>query len=291
MPSPRILVTGGSGFAGHWVIRHLLESGYGVVNVDSRRPAVAQCRTLLTDLTQLGQVVSAFSPHVTGDRTPYAGVVHFGAIPRPYDHPNDEVFRINTLSTYHVLEACGLLGIPKAVIASSESSYGMAFAHGILPPVYLPIDEDHPQRPEDTYGLSKVLNEETAAMFHRRDGTQILSFRIGNVIVPSDYPKLRARFRHPEDRARILWSYIDARGLAAACRLGIERDGLGCQALNVTAEDTSSPLPTRQLLRRFLPGVPLRQPLPGRRSLYTNDRLRQVLGWKQKHFLIKSPRR
>lgn len=282
----RILVTGGSGKAGQWVIRELLAAGYDVVNVDSRRPESLPCRTLTADLTDLGQVVSAFSAHVTGNRAPYAGVVHFAAIPRPFDHPNDVVFRTNTLSTYHVLEACGLLGIRKAVIASSESSYGMAFAHELLPPVYLPIDEDHPQRPEDTYGLTKVLNEQTAEMFHRRDGTQILSLRIGNVISPEDYAPLRARLGHPEDRQRILWSYIDARDLAVVCRLGLERDGLGCQVMNVTADVTSSNIPTPELLRRFFPQVPLKTSLEGHASLYTNHRLKTALGWKQQHYLI-----
>ncbi|HYC71573.1 MAG TPA: NAD(P)-dependent oxidoreductase [Opitutaceae bacterium] len=285
----RILVTGGSGKAGQWVVREFLAAGYDVVNVDSRRPAPElPCRTIAADLTQLGQVVSAFSPHVTGRREPYAGVVHLAAIPRPFDHPNDEVFRTNVLATHHVLEACGLLGIRKAVIASSESSYGMAFSHELLPPVYLPIDEDHPQRPEDTYGLSKVLNEQTAEMFHRRDGLQALSFRIGNVITPEDYAPLRARLKHPEDRQRILWSYIDARDLAAACRLGIEKDGLGCRAMNVTADVTSSDIPTPELLKRFFPGVPLKSPLPGHRSLYTNTRLKELLDWRQRHFLVEA---
>jgi len=122
MSTKRVIVTGGSGKAGHWVIQHLLESGYDVVNVDTRQPPQRQCRTIVADLTQLGQVVSAFSPHVTGDRTPYFGVVHFAAIPRPGESPNDDLFRVNTLSTYNVFEACGLLGIKKVVAASSESS-------------------------------------------------------------------------------------------------------------------------------------------------------------------------
>ena len=51
MPTQRILVTGGSGKAGHWIVKHLLETGYEVVNVDSRPPAVPQCRTIIADLT------------------------------------------------------------------------------------------------------------------------------------------------------------------------------------------------------------------------------------------------
>lgn len=285
MSTQRIIVTGGSGKAGHWIVKHLVESGYDVVNVDNRRPAVAQCRTIVADLTQLGQVVSAFSPHATGNRAPYAGVIHMAAIPRAHEQPNDEIFRLNSLSTYNVLEACGLLGIKKAVIASSESSYGICFANTFFEPRYLPIDEAHPQLPEDTYGLTKVVNEVTAAMFHRRDGTQILSFRIGNVVCPEDYAGLKTRLDHPEDRQRILWSYIDSRDLAIACRLAIEQDGLGCEPVIVAADDTSSNLPTAELIKRFLPGVTAyKQPLSGRQSLISNARLKALLGWKQQHF-------
>jgi len=179
-----------------------------------------------------------------------------------------------------------LLGIRKAVIASSESSYGLCFADQFFEPRYLPMDEAHPQMPEDTYGLSKVVNEVTAAMFHRRDGTQILSLRIGNVICPEDHEPIKARFDHPEDRLRILWSYIDSRDLAIACRLGIERDGLGCEPVIIAADDTSSNLPSQELIRRFLPGVTeFKEPITGRRALISNQRIKQLLGWEQKFFL------
>jgi len=285
MPSKRILVTGGSGKAGRWIVKHFLESGYDVINVDTRQPAEPLCRTITTDLTQLGQVVSAFSAHASGNRGRYAGVVHMAAIPRAHEHPNDELFRNNTMSTYNVLEACGLLGIKKAVIASSESSYGICFADKFFEPQYLPIDEDHPQLPEDTYGLTKVVNEVTAAMFHRRDGTQILSFRIGNVVCPGDYEGLKKRLDHPEDRLRILWSYIDSRDLASACRLAIEMDGMGCEPVIVASDDTSSDIPTADLIKRFLPGVKtFKKQLGERESLISNARLKELLGWKQQHF-------
>jgi nucleoside-diphosphate-sugar epimerase len=282
----RVIVTGGSGKVGRWVIKHLVETGYDVINVDTRLPAQPECQCITADLTDLGQVIDAFSPHASGNRAPYDGVIHMAAIPRPHMHPNVEVWRVNTQSTYNVLEACGLLGIRKAVLGSSESSYGICFADKFFEPKYLPVDEAHPQLPEDTYGLSKVVGEATAAMFHRRDGTQVLSYRIGNVLCPEDYARVKARFDHPEDRLRILWSYIDSRDLAVACRLGIERDGLGCEPLIIAADDTSSNLPSRELIQRFLPGVTqLKGELSGRAALISNRRAKELLGWKQAHFL------
>jgi nucleoside-diphosphate-sugar epimerase len=280
MPTKRVIVTGGSGKAGLWIVSHFLEQGYDVINVDSRRPANPQCRTIVADLTDLGQVITSFSPHNTGNRAPYAGVVHMAAIPHAFGNPNDEVFRVNCLTTYNVLEACGLLGIKKAVIASSESSYGFCFANKQFDPDYLPIDEGHPQLPEDTYGLTKVVNEATAAMFHRRDGTQILSYRIGNVVCPEDYAAIEARLNHPEDRQRVLWSYIDSRDLAVACRLGIEKSGLGCEPVIIAADYSSSHLPTAQLIKRYFPKVKQKRPLSGHQSLIANARAKKLLGWK-----------
>ena len=286
MSKRRVIVTGGSGKAGYWVIQHLLESGYDVVNVDTRQPSQRQCRTIVADLTQLGQVVSAFSPHVTGDRTPYFGVVHFAAIPRPGESPNDELFRVNTLSTYNVFEACGLLGIKKVVAASSESSYGMAFSNEVLKPLYLPVDEEHPQRPEDTYGLSKVVNEVTAAMFHRRDGTQILSYRISHVLTPDEHAGMAARVDRLEERERTLWAYVDARDVAHACRLGLEKDGLGCEAIMISSQVTAARVPSEELRKRFLSGVTdVRAPISGHQAFYSTAKARRLLGWRQQHFL------
>ena len=282
MSSKRVIVTGGSGMAGHWIVRHFLDEGYEVVNVDSRQPGQEQCRTIVADLTDLGQVVAAFSPFGTGDRRPYDGVIHMAAIPRPHEAPNNEVYRVNVLSTYHVLEACAMLGIGKVVIASSEASYGLCFAADFFEPRYLPVDEAHPQLPEDSYGLSKIVNEVTAAAFHRRTGMQIVSLRLGNILRPEDHERIRARFDHPEDRLRILWSYIDARDVGIACRLGIEKDGLGCEPVILAADDTSSNIPSQDLIKRFLPGVKeFKRPITGRQALISNERARALLGWQQ----------
>jgi nucleoside-diphosphate-sugar epimerase len=286
MAKKRVIVTGGTGKAGYWIVKHLVEEGYDVVSIDTRLPEKPLCQCLTADLTDLGQTIDAFSPHSTGRRAPYAGVIHMAAIPRPHMHPNSEVWRVNTQSTYNVLEACGLLGIERAVLGSSESSYGICFANEFFEPKYLPIDEAHPQLPEDTYGLTKVVNEATAAMFHRRDGTQVLSYRIGNVLCPEDYARVKARFDHPEERLRILWSYIDSRDLAIACRLGIEQGGVASEPLIIAADDTSSNLPSAALIERFLPGVKdIRSPLPERTALISNRRLKQALGWKQQFFI------
>ena len=65
-----------------------------------------------------------------------------------------------------------------------------------------------------------------------------------------------------------------------------ERDGLGCEPVIIAANDTSSNLPSRELVRRFLPGVrEFKSELPERTALISNRRAQQLLGWKQRYFL------
>jgi hypothetical protein len=64
---------------------------------------------------------------------------------------------------------------------------------------------------------------------------------------------------------------------------GIEKDGLGFQIFNAANDETSSNLPTRELIDRFYPGVPLTRELGEFESLLSNRKAREVLGFQQKH--------
>lgn len=280
MEKKRIIVTGGSGKAGQWILKHFVDNNYDVINLDVKAPAEPICRTIITDLNDLGQVHNAIAQFSTGSRKEVAGIVHFAAIPQAYTHTNDVCFRNNVMSTYNILEAAANLGVKKVVLASSESSYGICFASEFFEPQYIPIDEEHPQLPEDSYGLSKVVNEVTAQAFHRRTGMQVVSFRLGNILVPESYEQLKANFDNTDARLRILWSYIDARDVASACLKAIEVDGLGAEALIIAADDSSSNRLTRDLVEQYLPGVKeIRSPLEGRTSLISNAKAKRLLGW------------
>ena len=85
----------------------------------------------------------------------YDAVVHFAAIPAILVRPDNETFRVNALSTYNVIDAAVTLGIRKVIFASSETTYGICFADGEVRPEYVPIDEEHPKVPHDSYAMSK----------------------------------------------------------------------------------------------------------------------------------------
>jgi len=188
------------------------------------------------------------------------------------------------MSTYNILEAAAGLGIKKAVIASSESSYGIVFSKQNMAPLYVPINEDHPQLPEDPYGLSKIVSEEIADMINRRCGMQVVSLRIGNVITAEKYKEFPEFIHDPKKRRVILWSYIDARDIASACRLAIEADGLGSVALNLAADDTSMDLRSDELMKIEFPEVTdIRIPLNNYRTLLSNEKAKKLLNWQPVH--------
>lgn len=287
MNKKRIVVTGGSGKAGKWIVKELVEQGYEVLNLDWKLPEEPLCQTLIVDLNDLGQVHNALSQYSIRDRQPVEAVIHFAAIPQAFVFPNDVTFRNNVMNTYNILEAAANLDIRKVVLASSESSYGIVFASKFFAPNVLPVDESHPQLSEDSYGLSKMVNEMTGEAFHRRTGMQVISFRLGNILEPKDYPKVRETFATPEDRIRILWSYIDVRDMAVACRLAVEKEGLGAQALILAADDTSTDIPSEQLIRTLMPELAEYGPLlPERTSFLSNAKIKEVLGWKQQHYFM-----
>jgi nucleoside-diphosphate-sugar epimerase len=284
------MFTGGSGKAGRHVVQDLVDHGYRVLNLDTKplnNPAV---RTLITDITDAGQVFNALSSY-TGlhefdpDLRPEKidAVVHFAAIPRIMITTDNEVYRINVMGTYNVIDAAVKLGIPKIIIASSETTYGIVFANEPREPEYFPLDEEYPVDPMDSYALSKIVNEKTAQAFARRSGADIYALRIGNVIEPHEYELFPGWFAKPDFRKKIAWSYIDARDLGQIVRRGIETDGLGYQVFNAANDHTSSDLPTSELLRRYYPNVPVKGELGEFEGLLSNKKTREVLGFKEEH--------
>lgn len=279
----RVLVTGGSGRLGRWTVCELLAHGHEVEIADRRPPVVAPGLERLgaagfreVDLGDVGQVAGALAG--------CDAVAHLGAIPSPGRHPDEIVFANNTGGTFAVLQAATLLGVRKAVVASSLSALGNAWAYRPFPPLYAPVDEDHPLLSQDPYGLSKEVDERICAAFHRRIGMQVLALRFHTILGPGEMADWQAdRRAHGENAAHLLWGYVDVRDAAAACRLGLEAEGLGCEVFNITAADTFREEPTEELIRRHCPTVELRRPIAGTATAFSIDKARRLLGYAPRH--------
>jgi nucleoside-diphosphate-sugar epimerase len=273
----KAVITGTAGVLGPYVAEHFLEQGYEVLSIDIKAPAKPLTKHLNVNLTRLGECYEILKGA--------DAVVHLAAYPRIGIVTDQVTFENNVISTYNILEAAAGLGIKKAVIASSESSYGIVFSKKGLKPTYLPIDEEHPQLPEDAYGLSKVVVEKTADMFYRRDGLQVVSMRIGNVITKEKYLEFPKWIHDSKQRKGIVWSYIDARDIASACRLAVETDGLGSVALNLAADDNSMDIKSCDLIKAEYPGITdIRGPVDQYQTLLSNAKAKKLLGWKPVHF-------
>ncbi len=287
----RILFTGGSGKAGREVIPYLLEQGHQVMNVDLVPFDHPGVDNIVVDLTDSGQVFNALSMYANYDEMEpgtgvprFDAVVHFAAIARILLKPDNETYRVNVLSTYNVLEAATKLGIRKVVIASSETTYGVCFADGMRNPLYVPVDEEHPVVPEDSYGMSKVVNEVTANSFAARTGADIYALRINNVMSPEDYARDWPRyFENPDIRRRNIFSYIDARDLGQVVDLCLKKDGLGYQVFNVANDGMSVALSPAEVVERYYQGVELREPVESWTTPYSNKKIKEVLGFEEQH--------
>ena len=209
--------------------------------------------------------------------------MHFAAVPRLLQTSDNECYRVNTLGTYNVIDAAVKMGVRKVIFASSETTYGVCFADGEVKPEYLPIDEDHPTVPEDSYAMSKVVNEATAKSFQKRTGFDIYGLRINNVIEPHEYKEnFPAYLQDPDLRRRNIFSYIDARDLGQMVQKCLETDGLGYQIFNVSNDDHSVGLSSAEIMARYYSDVPLRSDhMP--ESFYSNEKAKRLLGFMPEH--------
>ena len=290
----RLLITGGSGKAGKHVAKYLLDRGHRVLNCDLVNVAQEGLDYLNLDITKSGEVFNALSSHFNKNELRknqivlgLDAVIHFAAIPRILLKPDNETYRINVLGTYNVIEAAVKLGIKKVIFASSETVYGFCFSHGNLIPNSLPITEEDPTKPMDSYAMSKVVNEETAKAFQRRSGIDIYGLRIGNVIEPQEGYLFREFSKKPEVRLPNVFNYIDARDLGQAVDLCIEKDGLGYEVFNVSNDNNSVDLYNEQILKRFYPNSKLKFEIGSTECLFSNRKLKEELDFNPQNNWVK----
>jgi len=286
----RIFFTGGSGKAGRHVAPYLAEHGHQVTNADLVPLGHPDVSDLTVDLTDVGDTYSAMAGLANLDelelaeKPGYDAVVHFAAVPRIGLRSDAATYATNVLSTYNVLEAATRLGVRKIVFASSETTYGVCFGQGELRPLYVPVDEEHPTVPEDSYAMSKVASETTARSFHARTGADVYGLRINNVIEPHEYAEQFPPYlEDPSLRRRNLFAYIDSRDLGHMVQRCLETDGLGYEVFNVANPDMSVAATTQEIIDRFYAGVEVRREMGRDETFYSIDKARELLGFAPTH--------
>ncbi len=275
----KILVTGGSGRAGEYIMAELAAQGHTCVNADVAppKPDMHDSGALFqrVDFTDYGQTVSVMQG--------VDAVVHMAAIPAPNTDAEHTVFRVNMLSNWNVLEAAELYGVKKIVMASSINAVGAGWGAEIFVPEYFPVDEAHPPRVQDAYSQSKWLGEQMADAFcRRRPDLQIASMRFHALWNPETARNHMENGNKTDTSGRAamgFWSWVGRHDAARACRLALEADFGGHEAFFINAKDTVLELPTEEAIKREYGDVNYRRPLPDFTSPLDISKAARLLDW------------
>src|SRR5882757_10010012 len=274
-----VAVTGATGKTGYVVVADLVEHGFDVLAVDiaagpgdRERIGGLGASLMGADLTDYGQAVDALRE--------VDSVVHLANIPAPGLFPAAHTLNTNTAMNNNVFLAAAQNKLSRVVWASSETTLGLPFD---VPPRYAPVDEEHYPYPTSTYALSKVTGETAAHHIAEWSGIPFVALRLSNVHVEQDYRHVPGYWGDPQLRKWNLWGYVDARDVAAACRLALTAPVTGAQSFVIAAADTIMNRPSAELLAEVFPGVGLTREIGTYETLLSIDRAREVLGFDPQH--------
>lgn len=170
-----LLVTGGAGYVGSHAVRELLARGERVVVLDDlsegHAAAVGDVELIRADLAEpdsLGMLSELFA------REPFEAVLHFAAkayVGESVREPG-KYYRTNVVGGLCLLEAMAKSGVSRIIFSSTCASYGV--------PESVPITEDHPQRPINPYGRTKLVLEGALADYEGAFGLRHVDLRYFN---------------------------------------------------------------------------------------------------------------
>lgn len=212
----RILLTGSTGHLGAAVARELAGAGYDLTCIDrlvpDGNPPGNFVRDDLSDVARLAGLLKGMD-----------AVVHCAAIATLHAAPEETVFATNVTTTANMLLAAERAGVGRFVYASSQSALGFAYAPRIVAPDRLPVDETHPCRPVEGYGLSKQVGEQFCQTISARSSMTTAALRFPVIWSHERFEAhTRKRLDDPVQAAKSQWAYVDLRDAALGCRLAAE---------------------------------------------------------------------
>jgi len=297
---PKIMITGGSGKIGEFIIKELKDK-CEVSVFDLIEPKDNEVNFIRGDIKNLENLREA-TKNVDS-------VIHLCAYPNERaivssTYPNG--WDINCTGTFNVFEAAVTNEVKKVVFASSICATGIitgtSSEHSIK---YFPINEVHPCNPQNLYGTSKLIAEKLAYMYSRRSNTSFIGLRIATVWFKSEEGidentklRLKTYIKDPSyvstlactDKERAMhikdltWQFVDARDVAQAFRLSLEKKDVKYDIYNIGSLDTPSNWDSIKLAKYFYPNVRISNSLvflvDKKRALWDISKAQKELGYK-----------
>jgi nucleoside-diphosphate-sugar epimerase len=170
-----IMVTGGLGYAGQYIVRALARRGDRVIsyNRDYSEAALANVAMVQGELYDIPRILRILRAEQV------SAIIHTAAMSHPdlsIDLPITTV-AANVEGTVHLLEAAKLAEVKRIVNFSSETIYGHVDG---------PVSEKTPPDPTTPYGVTKVATEMFARVYNTLYGTEIVSLRISEIYGPGN---------------------------------------------------------------------------------------------------------
>ncbi len=169
----KILVTGGAGYIGSFMVKRLLQDSHEVVVLDSLERGHREAVDLRAEL-QVGKLSdSAFISELFSNNS-FDAVIHFAAyisMGESMEHPY-MYFENNTYAALKLIEEATKANVKKFIFSSTAGVYGN--------PVKTPIPEGHPKNPENPYGESKLMVESILKWYQKVHGLSFVALRYFN---------------------------------------------------------------------------------------------------------------
>lgn len=170
--SSQILVTGGAGYIGSHACKALARAGYEPIVLDNlsrgHEWAVRWGPLEKADIAHSERMDEVFA------RYSISAVMHFAAFAYVGESVTEPAtyYRNNVGGTLGLLEAMRRAGVDRIVFSSTCATYGE--------PMEIPITEQHPQRPINPYGRSKLMIENVLEDYSRAYGLKYVALRYFN---------------------------------------------------------------------------------------------------------------